>query len=243
MCRWVAPSVPLTISNSEAGHVLAARNYRCQKHIVVFNGIDVDRFRPDPQGRARVRAEWNIPANQMLIGLVGRLAPEKDHPTFLHAAARLAAGCRDVRFVLVGDGSRPYRERLLQLSGELGLEDSLVWAGTRSDMPAVYSALDVLCLASFTYEGFPNVVAEAMACGVPCVVTNVGDSALIVGELGIVVPRADPQALAAGLGKMLEGLDAIQPHRLRQRIVSRFSVETMVVATERALLEAYDRGG
>jgi glycosyltransferase involved in cell wall biosynthesis len=237
LCKWVSPSVPLSISNSEAGYVSRkARGYRCQKNVVIFNGADVDQFRPDSEARVRVRSEWAIPENEKLIGLVGRLDPVKDHSTFFTAAALLADERKDVRFVCIGDGPQTYRIQLQRLSQELGLTERLIWAGAREDMPAVYNAMDIVCSSSLR-EGFPNVIAEAMACGVPCVVTDVGDSAKIVGDMGIVVPLDNPHMLAGGLRTMLQKLHETNPDLLRERIVRYFSVETMVEATERILIE------
>jgi glycosyltransferase involved in cell wall biosynthesis len=103
-------------------------------------------------------------------------------------------------------------------------------------MPAVYNALDIVCSPSYS-QRFNNVVGEAMACGVPCVVTDVGDPVKIVGDLGMVVPPGDPQMLANALRTMLEKRHEIEPHQLRERIVRQFSVETMVEATEKILIE------
>ena len=171
-----------------------------------------------------------------MIGLVGRLDPVKGHSTFITAATLLADERKDVRFVCVGEGPQTYRIQLERLSQELGLTECLIWAGARKDMPAVYNALDIVCSPSYS-EAFPNIVAEAMACGVPCVVTDVGDTAKIVGDEGIMVSPGDPHMLAKGLKTMLQGLHEINPHHLRERIVRRFSVETMIEATERILIE------
>ena len=122
------------------------------------------------------------------------------------------------------------------LGRDFGLGDLILWAGVREDMPSVLNALDVLCSSSHS-EGFPNVIGEAMACGVPCVVTDAGDSALIVGDLGIVVPPGDPAALAQGLGGMLDMLPGIRPEELRDRIAGNYTVEMMVEKTEKALEE------
>jgi len=242
VCKWVSASVPLMISCGQAAYAdREAKGYRCQRHMVIYNGIDVDQFRPDVEARVRVRSQWAIPENGKLIGLVGRLAPQKGHPVFLKAAAELASEREDLRFVCVGDGPEPYRRQLLRLSQELGLTGRLIWAGSRQDMPAVYNALDVFCSSSYA-EGLPNVIEEAMACGVPCVVTHVGDSANVVADMGIVVPPGDPQALAVGLRTMLQKLHKVEPHLLCERIVRHFSMETMVDATERALLEVCSGG-
>jgi glycosyltransferase involved in cell wall biosynthesis len=183
-----------------------------------------------------VRAELDIAENEILVGLVGRLDRAKGHPVFLEAAAMLASERADVRFVCVGDGPGPYRNRLQRLGRQLGLTGRLIWAGARQDMPAIYSALDISCSPSYS-EAFNNVLAEAMACGVPCVVTADGDPANMVGDTGVVVTPGDPQVLADGLRSMLHSLPTVEPDRLREHIARRFSVKKMVDATEKALLD------
>jgi len=238
LCKWVSASVPLMISNSEAGYYYRkARGYHCQKHLVITNGLDVEKFKPDPQARVRMRSEWGVLGSEKLIGRIGRLAPMKGYSDFLEAAALLAKERKDVRFVVVGDGLDDYKKQLHLLARELSLTERVIWAGTREDMPAVYNALDIACSSSSYGEGFPNTIGEAMACGVPCVVTDVGDSAKIVGGEGTIVPPGDSKKLADGLKTMLLQLHNIKPHLLRERIVSRFSVETMVKSTEKALIE------
>src|SRR5687767_5895277 len=122
--------------------------------------------------------------------MVGRLGPIKDDPILLRMAAILNGQRARTRFSCIGDGPRKYEQELQALGDSLDLGRSLIWAGVRQDMPAVYNALDLLCSAS-TGEGFSNVIGEAMACGVPCVVTDVGDSNWIVGESGHAVPPRD----------------------------------------------------
>jgi glycosyltransferase involved in cell wall biosynthesis len=236
----VASRADAVIANSQAGrNDCLKRGIPAQRCHAVPNGIDTDRCRTDRALGSPLRAEWGVTAGQPLVGLVARLDPMKDHPTFLEAAARIATANPQARFVCVGGGPEAYSAQLRQQAEALGLAERLTWTGTRTDMPAVYNALDVLCLASAFGEGFPNVLGEAMASGVPCVTTDVGDAALVVGDTGVVVPKGDPKALAQGILDQLQRLEREQDalrDACRQRIVTEFSVERMVLATE-ALLQ------
>ena len=237
-CRAVSRAVPLLIANSDAALARrVASGFRCRRVVTIPNGFDTETFRPDADARARVRREWGI-GDEPTVGLVGRLQPQhKRHDVFLHAAASVARTRADVRWVVVGDGARAHRAEMERLATELGLADSIVWAGFRGDMPAVYNAFDVLCSAS-AREGFPNVVGEAMACGVPCVVTDVGASAQIVGDAGIAVPRDDAVELARALATMLDRLPEVRRDAVRALIVDRFSLARCAEATEAALAAA-----
>ncbi len=200
----------------------------------IHNGINTEHFIPDRNAGASVRAEWGINKKTILIGLVARMDPMKDYLVFLKAAQIFVQRHKSVCFVCVGDGPMDYKEKLYSLSEESGLSDFIIWAGLRSDMPAVYSALDIVTSTSSYGEGFSNVIAEAMACGVPCVVTDVGDSALIVGDTGLVVPIKDPEALANGWMNMLKRLEnnaCLSSKKTRERIVSNYSVELLIKKT------------
>lgn len=234
--RRMSRFADLIIVNSYAGRNHAvSHGFSKEKMVVISNGIDTARFCPDPEARQRVRAEWGVSQDEKLIGVVGRLDPMKDHANFLKAAALLSQERDGVRYVCVGDGPVAYRQDLHALGRELGLTECLVWAGMREDTPAIYNALDILASSSCG-EGFPNVVGEAMACGVPCVVTDVGDSAWIVGETGIVVPPMNPKALAEGLRTSLNGQhEQADPYSIRMRVTKQFSVQSLVLETERCL--------
>ncbi|HUO84038.1 MAG TPA: glycosyltransferase [Thermoanaerobaculia bacterium] len=227
------------IINSRAGleHAIA-QGYPAERISVIPNGVDVRRFQRNPGGRRLLREEWGVGEEMRLIGLVGRLDPFKDHATFLRAAARIAAVRKDVRFVCVGDDPKGLRPGLESLVEHLGLPQKVRFEGAREDIAAVYSALDLLCSSSTT-EGFPNVVAEAMACGTPCVVTDAGDSALIVGSIGRVAPREDAETLARAALEML----ASPPSSVavRERILTEFSLEALVSRTESVLNQAVAR--
>jgi glycosyltransferase involved in cell wall biosynthesis len=235
--RRLSRFADLIIVNSRSGfdHA-AAHGFPKNKMVVIPNGIDTERFFPDPAARELVRKEWGVSENEKLIGLVGRLDPMKDHPTFLRAAALLAQERADVRFVCVGDGPADYRQKLHALCKDLGLADRVIWAGTRADMPAVYNALDIAASSSYG-EGFPNVIGEAMACGISCVVTDVGDSAMVVGGIGIVVKSKDPLALAKGLKTVLACDLRIKPQMLRERVIECFGIQPLIQATEKFLVD------
>ncbi len=224
--RALARIPDVIIVNSWSGvefHV--ARGFPRDRMVVIPNGIDAFRFVPDPELGLRPRAEWGIPPGTVLIGLVARLDPMKDHETFLRAAKLLSDVRPELRFVCVGTGMwAAYAEALRARARALGLDTRLVWAGDRADMEAVYNALDLLCLTSAFGEGFPNVVGEAMACGVPCVVTAVGDAARVVGDAGLVVPPGSPEAVADACRTLLD-CSAEQKAELRARARARIAEE------------------
>ncbi len=230
----------LIIANSEAGRRYAvSRGFPDNdRFLVIHNGIDVEHFRPDPRLRAQVRAEWGVLPDETLVGIVARLDPMKDYPTFLEAAAKLARREHGVRFVSVGAGPEDYAAILQEQARGLGLDQRMIWAGPRGDLPAVYNALDLLVSSSAFGEGFSNVLGEAMACGVPCVATDVGDARGILGNDGAVAPPRNPEALAGVIIKQLERLRLERPSlgvRLRQRVAENFSVEMLVQRTSVAL--------
>jgi glycosyltransferase involved in cell wall biosynthesis len=230
----------LIIANSDAGRRYAvSRGFPDNdRFVVVPNGIDIDHFRPDAKLRVAVREEWGVLPHETLVGIVARLDPMKDHPSFLEAAAKLAGRERPLRFVSVGAGPKDYAAVLQEQARRLGLDKRLIWAGPRDDLSAVYNALDLLVSSSAFGEGFSNVLGEAMACGVPCVATDVGDAREILGDSVAVVPPCNPEALVAGVEALLERLrleGANLGAGLRQRIAENFSVGILVERTKVAL--------
>lgn len=242
--RMLSRFSDIIIVNSYAGFNYAIANgFARNKMVVIPNGVDTIRFSPTPFLREKIRTEWKVSDQHCLIGLIGRLDPMKDHDTFLRAAALIWRDHQDARFVCIGEGEPFYRMKLQALSSELGLNDCLIWSGFRSDMGAVYNALDIACSSSAFGEGFSNAISEAMACGVPCIVTDVGDSAWIVGETGEVVSAKDPKAFAAGLKQLMFrvennpslGLEA------RQRIEQNFRVELLVNKTSKLIFKRSEK--
>src|SRR5438128_5050560 len=192
------------VVNSHAGRsYLLSRGFPGKKLLVIQNGFNTTQFHPNAEARSTIRREWGIAEDQILIGLVARFDLVKDHATFLRAASLISKVKPQARFVCVGSGPAVYRQSLAEAAAQLSLSGKLVWAGARSDMPDVYSAFDINVLSSIS-EGCPNVVGEAMACTVPCVVTDVGDAAMLVGDTGFVCSPQDPQALASKVISCIE---------------------------------------
>jgi glycosyltransferase involved in cell wall biosynthesis len=218
------------IVNSYAGFMHAkSKGYRIQKMTVVSNGIDTERFIPNEELRNKQRLHWKLASSDILLGFVGRWDPMKDHLNFLAAANLLLKDNPHCKFVCVGKGSPQYGAYLKnhQLTKKLG--DRLIWEENVEEVQKIYNAFDVLCQTSEFGEGFSNVIGEAMASGCPVVTTHVGDSALIVGDQGIVVSPRDPEAFANACMSMM----AKNPDRnlIRNRIVSNFGLEVLVNKT------------
>ena len=210
--------------------------------IVIPNGTDLSAFRPNQGARHSVRKELEIPEEAPLIGLVGRFHPHKDHYNFLRAASSLYRDRRDVHFVLCGDEVTWQNSRLVGWIQEAGIQQCSHLLGRRDDIPRLTAALDIATSSSFG-ESFANVIVEAMSCGVPCVVTDVGDSAVIVGNTGRVVPPQNPQKLAHALRELL-GLGHTGRTRLgiaaRSRIQEYFDLPGAVARYENVYQELAD---
>lgn len=220
---WFARLPEAIVVNSWAGYRShTANGHRASRWKVIPNGFDLEVFKPAPKARQMLRETLEIPDGIPLIGMVARHDPMKDHRTFLHASRALLDAGVDARFALVGPGYTVENPSFAKLVAELQLKDHVQLLGERHDIPNVLAGLDVFCLASLS-EGFPNVVGEAMATGVPCVVTDVGDSAAIVGSTGLVVPPGDPKALARALQELAENAD----ERGRQGLAARARIESL----------------
>jgi len=233
VCALLSKKIPARIvSCSEtARRIHVNLGYAADRMLVIPNGFDLDLFRPDPQGRASLRQELGLSPEARLVGLVARFDPQKDHQTFIQAAAEVSARYTGVEFLLCGDGITWANAKLAGWIEERGLRDCFHLLGRREDIPRLSAALDVVCSSSAYGEAFPNVLGEAMACGVPCVATDVGDSAYIIGNTGKVVPPNDPQALAGAVVELLE-LPANRRHELgedaRRRMQQNFDIRAVV---------------
>lgn len=207
----------------------AAIGYQMRQATVIHNFFDTDRFKPRPEDRQSVRlslAEDRFP----LVALVGRFDPLKGHLIFLQAAKVVKAKCPESQFLLLGRGCESTNVTLSGWIRELDLVGAVSLLGERRDVAQILSAVD-LAVSSSLSEGFSNVIGEAMACGTPCVVTDVGDSAHLVGDSGLVVPPGDPVPMAKAIIDLTERpADARQAlgERARQRIISDFGTAPIV---------------
>jgi glycosyltransferase involved in cell wall biosynthesis len=228
LCARLSRRVPVRIiCNSRAAleaHI--AIGYDGARCLVVPNGFDLQRFQRSAAVRARQRLQWRAAEEDLLVGMVARVDPFKDHATFIRAAAALASHQPRVRFVLVGEGvSRdPGIHALIEAAG---LRSRFILEERREDVATVMSALDVFCLASLS-EGFPNVLGEAMACATPAVSSDVGDAREILGDDLLIASVGDAGALATCIRYVLD-LPEKQRHALglRQRdaIATRYDLE------------------
>lgn len=223
----------LCVANSESGKG-AYENRFGLRSIVIPNGIDTEKFKPDEAAGRRLRELLGAPSDAKLTGILANCTTHKDYPTFIQAAKQIVEKRQDLHFVSFGDNQLPAGKLAAELVNEFGLSPFFHFLGIREDVHKLLPGLDVLCSSSIT-EGFPNAIAEAMACGVPCVVTDVGDSRNIVGDAGIVVPPQNPEALATGLMSQLD-LDPFEREKLaaasRQRIVQNFGIARMTARHE-----------
>ena len=244
LCSILSPFPRAVITNSyfaEEHH--KGLGYKPKGFFVIPNGFDTNAFSPDAEAKRRLSRELGIGEDRRLIGLVARFDPMKDHKTFLAAASQVSARHSDVVFVLAGEGVEVQNKRLFQWVREARLGTRIYLLGCRTDIQTIMASMDIACSSSYG-EGFSNVIGEAMSCGVPCVVTDVGDSARIVGETGRVVPPRNPDALAEAILELLElpgeerrGLGGLARDRIRKH----YSIDKIATDYERLYVDIAGR--
>ena len=176
--------------------------YQPKNWYVIPNGFDTTQFIPNPPAHDQLCESLSIHNKSLLVGLVARFDPLKDHDTFLKSAQICAKSLPDVHFVLVGKGLDSSNTKITEIIKKLHLEDRTHLLGEQMDLAGITSSLDLATCSSIG-EGFPNVVGEAMACGVPVVATDVGDTSRLVGDAGLVVAAANPELFANAMIKIL----------------------------------------
>jgi len=202
--------------------------YDPSRSLVIPNGFDCEVYRPQPEARERVRGQYGVAPGAMLVGMIARLHPMKDAGTLIEAVRRARQAGANIHLLLAGHRmDHPPADLMRALAAALPPE-RLTLLGQRDDLPTLMPGLDVVALPSAWGEGFPNTLAEAMASGVPCLATDVGDSGWIVGETGRVVRPRDPDAMAAALMDFVELGEAGRLHLgqlARQRVIDNFALD------------------
>jgi len=224
------------VVNSEKGREVHQKlGYSGKNMVLIENGFDLTRFHPDEGARDWLLQQLALPKNAILIGLVARWDPMKDQHNFLRAATLAVESMASAHFLMVGPGMDPANRKVTELIDQGGLEGRVHLLGLRNDPSRIMAALDMACSSSAYGEGFPNTIGEAMACAVPCVVTDVGDSARLVGDTGRVVPPRNPEALAIAWRELMD-LGEEGRHRLgaaaRSRVRDHFDLSRIVARYE-----------
>lgn len=208
-----------------------ALGYPEERLVLIPNGFDTERFSPSATRRREVRQGLSLDDDALLLAYPARVTPQKDHPTCLDALRLLLDEGRDVTLVLCGEGAVPANGKLVQWIRKRRLEGAVRLLGVRDDMERLLPAVDVVLSSSAFGEGIPNALGEALAAGVPCVATNVGDSAEIVGDAGFLVPPRDPRALARAVAALLDEGEAARRARGargREHVAAHFSLDACV---------------
>jgi glycosyltransferase involved in cell wall biosynthesis len=234
ICATLSGFPQIVVVNSNAG-LISHKNlgYHPRKWQLIPNGIDTNKFKPDIAAGRKIRAEWGFSDEIRLVGIVARVDPQKGYEYFFRAAQIVKEKYSNARFVCIGTGPVEYIAELKTLAKTLDLDQYVMWAGVRSDMPAVYNSFDMVVSSSAYGEGFPNVVAETMSCGIPCIATKTGDSATLVDHAGVIIPARDYLAMSEAILLVLGQSDEERKNmgeKSRQRIIEYYSLGKMTSA-------------
>jgi len=217
--------------------------FKNRKAIVLTNGVDTKRFKPNPVARKVIRKSLYIPDDSFVIGITARFHPVKNHVGFLNAAGILSKTYPKVHYMMVGTNIDKDNKELTDVIAKHGLEKNVHLLGNRDDIPDIVNAYDLAALTSLG-EAFPLTLGEAMATSIPCVATNVGDNKFIIGDTGRVVPAKDDEALAAAWKELIE-MDKEAFKRLGesayQRTIEKFTLAQQVEQHEELYLTLHNR--
>lgn len=235
LSRWVPQMIVCAADASRQSHI--AVGYDAKKMVVVPNGYDFSRLKTSSGERQSLREQCGINQNEIVLGSLGRFHAVKDQENFVRAAGLLAPQYPQLKFLMVGRGLDWDNVQLVDWLDRTGCKDRFLLLGERKDVPQCLAAMDIFCLHSLT-EGFPNVLAEAMVMGLPCVTTDVGDAAMLLADTGVVVPKGDSAALAQGVERLL-ALDQDARHALGMRAKARVEAEFSMARARERFEEVY----
>ena len=230
LSRWVPHTIVCVAEAARRSHSLLG--YDSDRMVVVGNGFDLSSLASNQFQRRQLRAQYGVDDDDVVVGTLGRFNLDKDHENFVQAAGQLVEQHARLRFLMVGKGLDANNNDLMRWINATGHADRFVLLGERSDAAACLAAMDIFCLSSRT-EAFPNAVGEAMAMGLPCVATDVGDVAVLMADTGVLVPKANPSALAQGVAGLMARGPAYRQQmgqRAKERIRGTF---TMACVRER----------
>ena len=205
-------------------------NFHMDNSIVMHNGIDTNKFKRDLKKREKFRKKYNLNENDIIIGIVARINHIKGYIVFTKAIVKLLTKYDNIKIFAVGGGEEKIKKECENILGKFN-NDRFIWLGNQTNVEDIYSGFDIVSSSSFG-EGFSNSIAEAMSCEIPCVVTDVGDSKIIVGDIGIIVKPNDVDSLYQGLEKMIHSDYKRLGKLSRERIIKNFSIEKMIKKTE-----------
>ena len=236
LCARLSGIIPKGIicCAKEALRVHSEMGYKKLKMTVIANGYDMSLFKPDNELRLYFRNEFGLNSKTLLLGMVGRFHPQKNHLGLLEALSLVKKSYDAFKFLLIGRDLDHDNLILDNAIKKQNLESNILLLNQRSDMPAAMNALDINVLSSSSGEGFPNVLAEAMACGTPCVTTNIGDAALIVSDTGWVSSPNNPTELANKIIEAIEEINSgeqlwmLRKQNCRNHIIENFDIDKMI---------------
>ena len=205
------------------------------KAVVIHNGIDTEKFKRNEKKRVEFRKKYGLKESDIAIGIVARIDEMKGYPVLAKASVKLFKEFNNIKIFAIGDGNIKIKDECKEILGKYN-NTRFVWLGKQKNVENFYSGFDIYVSSSFG-EGFSNSIAEAMACEVPCVVTDVGDSKIIVGDTGIVVKPRSEESLYEGIKKMINQNIKELGQKARERIIENFSNEKMVKKTEMEILK------
>ena len=224
LSRWVPHTIVCVAEAARRSHSLVG--YDAGRMVVVGNGFDLSVLTSNQSQRGQLRAQCGFAKDDVVVGTLGRFNLDKDHANFVQAAGQLARRHPRLRFLMVGENLDANNDVLMGWINATGHADRFVLLGARSDAAVCLAAMDIFCLSSRT-EAFPNVVGEAMAMGLPCVSTDVGDVGVLMADTGVIVPKADPAALAQGVAGLMAlgaAYRAQMGQKARERIRATFTM-------------------
>lgn len=225
LSNWIPKKIVCVAEAARKKHILYG--YEAGRMVVIHNGFEFSEFIVPDEQKGAIRREINLSEMDFIVGWVGRFHPDKGQDNFIKAAKIVLCSYPKIKFMLVGTDCNANNPAILRWLIDNNVKDSFILLGERDDIPACLAAMDLFCLPSRN-EGFPNALGEAMAMGLPCVSTKVGDANVLIGDIGILVQPEDENALADGLIKALELTNSqrqLMGKKLKDRVMSEFSIK------------------